>query len=448
MNQNFDPEANQSVESQIFVTTPQARSALASTKKVRWGIAVCFSVPLLIAMGFLMKARTSEKILDQEDHLESRIAQAEKLGYSMNPSSFKFEAVPDGQNAAILLDKYFVKKDPAFQEARKEVAQGTMADLKPMTPRIRELIARAKEFTNRPKFQLASIRRFKEKITVDDLTASVDFPCYAALKEAAKVLRYDAVYQARQGNANAAIESLLQMRKIADLMKDEPSLIEMLVNVAIQSIADRTAEEIAYHLRSDAKVLDRIAKIVAKPMPLPNMDDIQKFEYFISTRLYMLEGLPKEVIYRSSLAIVVDFFIKQDAVMKSEKDPVEAAKKIKLLAEEGQDASKVLKDTVSLVDSSYLFTPQRAASRRAMTAWYLEIERTSKGNYPPGHAPQEDPGFPGGKLIYKKTKDGFALYSTGPNKVDDKGPSRMQQDGSTTDDFGMSYPPRPPVKKQ
>jgi hypothetical protein len=102
---------------------------------------------------------------------------------------------------------------------------------------------------------------------------------------------------------------------------------------------------------------------------------------------------------------------------------------------------------------SALSAEQRGVAQRDMAEMALALAayRAAEGKYPPNLqllVPRQLPKLPQdpwgtSAYRYQSTDDGFLLYSLGPNRQDDGGRTRWDEDAADADDIVLRMPKKP-----
>lgn len=451
----FEPTVGAAGETRIYAEPVPEVSSTRQVGRFRtnFGIVGLIGLPLLVVCMLLAQTRSMADVITEDDSLDARLKLAKEKGFSLDPRPFYLTGIKEADNAYVPLKKYFVDSDKKIAEVSLEISNPKLMDVSPMTDDIKALVAHAKEVAARPRFSPESMATTPMSDQPTELMLKVDFPNHAALKFAAKTLSYDARYQAKHGNHSRAIESLIGVRKLAVLLNDDPSLIGMMVGVAIQAIAEQLAADLAFEMRGDSASINELIEIVKSEMPIRDFGKLLRYEYARGSTAMHDENqsvveVPKTVVRRSALSIHTEYYLEQAKILAEETDSVVAQARIAKLTENmAPKLSSALGYDIKADLSMSLVIPLRARVRQAITIWAIEIERDYKGNWPKS-LPSKVDNVLGGRLIYQKTENGFRVYSTGLNKRDEGGIPINEKDGYlTTDDIWLNHPPGSNLKR-
>lgn len=463
MQQAFEEPQRQRTSTE-FSSEVTGKAISTESGSVNKKLLAVFSIPLLLVFAGLAYAKKYVDILDESDNLEKQVAIAKKAGFPFSASELEPKNFNEADNSYNIMKKNFMdEKNPVPKNALTDLTYFDQINQPTLDPGTKELILRAKE--------VAKFTRFNAHRDLDQ-GFNVLYPEFAHFKSVAKALAYDAVFQAKHGNHEAAIESLRQSLNLPRQLNDEKVIIGMLVNVACQSIIYRAFGDVAHELNDDPPALDQLSKLLEEEIPVPAFRDSMNAEFYgvlcfmrnFSSMNSILQsysseygedlspepeppklvrgGLPKSAIARGLLSKVIERYVQFQEIIATEKDPLVAGQKMDaLMISSDRKLSELLVEILSPVYAQAMAATFKPNSSRGIAQFALDIERKYKGKYPESLLPRKDPGF-GGQLIYRPYEDGFIIYSTGPDKIDQGGPNTYKKHDSEgpNDDFAFRYP--------
>ncbi|HEV2694721.1 MAG TPA: hypothetical protein VG347_17630 [Verrucomicrobiae bacterium] len=372
--------------------------------------------------------------------------------------------------------------------------KGTLSNLKLWQEHYRELAAKTNEFAvpSQPGSPAADVLlalgkydatveeiraasqlpecRFPLNYDADD-PAEIYLPHLAALKRSALLLRLRAVAELENGESDKACADVLLLLRLSAYVQREPTLIGMLVRIAMTDIAAQPIYEgLAAHRWTDAQ-------LVAMEAELAKIDFLADFNFSMRCERAFAGGII-DYISRKDRVKRYDMLTSYQSFDEAGKAPESDIRKKFLRAEiflMPQGWFELNKLTIARMHETWLLhitdpekhqvMPQMVTSRQwqptntlfnifarelipelpnsakkaargqmttdlARTALALERYRLAQGEYPEtldGLAPQFIAQVPhdvigGGPLKYRRTKDGrFVLYSISWNERDDGG---------------------------
>ena len=412
--------------------------------------------------------------MDRESNaLTVTLAESKELGLPFVSADLK-RPVAESDNAALTLLPLFGKKFPSSHNQGRPFTRYAQAGA---NEKALSVLA-----TNK-----ASIDKVVEATSKKDWYVERDFdrsiivmyPEFASLKNAAKLLTQRAIVSAQKGDDKAALRDFRAARKLGQYSSQEPTLIGLLVAIAIDSIVLRCAENLATEFASDiTKTAELQAALDSSGYPLDATDALRGEVFMIVAFMRNYDQFGGEKMMKSM--IDPDFENLDDELSQKEFVPVTAgepknpqARAIlnaslsvwnRLFKEYGSYPLKPgwsalldqevqrLETSKSLSDryAAALFTVfsqaegafKKNAYRRDVTNALLAVLRYKQGT---GKLPKtlEDAGVNikdeyGKPVVYKVDGQSFQIYSLGANGVDDGGPTiNVSQDKR---DDGVVYP--------
>lgn len=395
--------------------------------------------------------------------LPSEIAAAKAEGIPLDPSDLK-RTVPDSENAALLYNEatqHNYRMHPGgppvqptpdeVNKARVEVAKNaaTLKDLE--TAALRPHLYYSRDYS---------------------IGGMLSFPELSQLKQFANLLGTRARLRALDGDYRGATEDAMRIKRIAEQLSEEPTLIASLVAVAIDSIAYRTISEIVTETKANSSLVRQLQSALASKqasveelltamrgesvMAVASLRYIDKsdFKRMAGGDPQSVDLIPRDVdiqLVRSAYnARLLEAQRQIFSIVKGQKVDQAMGRALDLVAESwnGKDASynfnKVFFPVYGTMADAILKDRGRLASLQAM----LEILLTPQDSASISGvlAKRTDP-YTKLPLKYRKTERGFMVYSLGPNGADDGGRIASSEG---RDDIGFAYPvvrTTPPPKK-
>jgi hypothetical protein len=440
-----------------------------------------FFLPLLAVLAWYGYSHfAAEKSLDE---ILAQINQSDP-GWRLEDIEANREVIPEKENSALVV-----------QEVRERLLGGwedqaltlTLQDLAPekqlndrQTQKIEEMLKKIQEPLALAR-RLADMPRGRTPIHYSDDGISTLLPNTQNARSAANLLRFDALLRSQKKDANGALDSVRGILNAARSVGDEPTLISVLVRIAIRNMAMAELEralaqgEPSEHsmqvfqdlledeekvpllligLRGERGILDRFFESIQNGKTNTNAKMVRGF----------WGGSPEVIFMGGSLKG------QRAALLEIMTEEVEAAN----LPVEQQEAEFLrIEQTVHQkplvirlilpggfrIEQSYWRS--QAQLRTAIVALAVERFRRELGRWPksiaelvPGKLKQIyiDP-YDGKPLRYRRNKDGVVIYSVGPDKVDDGGTLNRSNTGTPGPDIGIQLwdpdkrrQPAPPPK--
>ncbi len=124
---------------------------------------------------------------------------------------------------------------------------------------------------------------------------SLVYPEFALSKSWVKLLCLDARCRSRSGDADGAIQRLEAARKLGALTSQDPTLISLLVGVAVEAITLRAAGPVASDLAEDPSALKALQKMLKQTEWSPNFARTFRVEAYVE--LATMRNLSAKDIY-------------------------------------------------------------------------------------------------------------------------------------------------------
>ena len=386
---------------------------------------------------------TPAEPLSAKAWIDKEIARIKARGEPVTMADLAGNPIPDSENAALIyarifdqLEKYSGskdagvigrfgspeerKKDPKlWQEARSAVARHS------------GMLALVEEAVAKPKCKFPIQWEKGMEAT---------FPHYAKLRNLARLLRANAILQAKDGRMSDAVRSIDMGFRLADSIKGEHTLIGLLVRIAIMNMADRSFREVASCGSIDEKpakqLFDTLAKIDLKLGHVKALQGERAMGTWVFDQLRQgrdvlgVGGVP----FPAALDREEQFYLKQMVKhIDAAHLPYRVIKSRPMWEEfdaEIPEYALVSRILIPVSTRAHLIC-DKARANLALTQVSLAAEayRDRFGSYPPilddlktklGWKLPQDP-FSGKDLGYRLDGKGFTLYSIGPDLKDDRG---------------------------
>jgi hypothetical protein len=203
--------------------------------------------------------------------MDGDVAKLRANGFPTEPADLVLKIKPE-ENAAPLYAKIMrdTDKDPSFSRAISDVEAGMSVRATPEKKRAAQVAYQ----TLRP--YLAAIERAADRPRCEfdhDYAQgfNVLFPEFAKLKSYAKLLSFEALKQSEQGDWRGALRSIERAQRVGRHAAESPTLIGMLVGIALEAIASRSFEEVINDHRSNPEFLLAARRTLDRFGPLPSM---------------------------------------------------------------------------------------------------------------------------------------------------------------------------------
>lgn len=387
--------------------------------------------------------------------LRNKIAELKAKGRPMSIAEIVPSLVPDEENAALLYNKVFVLM--GLPEIKNALA--VIKDLKSYS--------NISQWTDEQRIGIPKLINSRDMQYVYELLEqgskkskcnfnpnyedgpNVLLPHLNSMREAMRLLCIKAIVEAKSGNMEKAFDTLLIGLKISNHLKDEPLLISQLVRIACDGILVECIEGISNSrsipIEKSKLIMDELT-VHKDNEPFVKCMDGERIIFGMWTFERILRGKPqdlKEIIDMTSpssvpLAVIGTFLVnpifKKDfacylTLITKAQDSLYYNK-----VKEGDE----LIPKYCIITNIFLPAVGRVQENIVRHQAYIDICRTGlalkiykakNGNYPEkleSLAPEfleevsVDP-FSSEDLIYKKSANGFILYSVGPNMKDDGG---------------------------
>jgi len=411
--------------------------------------------------------------------LHNKIAELKVQGRPMTIAEIVPPPVPDEENAAILYNKAFElmkqKETSEMIETIKNVK--SFSDISQWTDKQREEIPKLVNSRDAQDiYQLLEEGSRKPKCNFNPeyekgFEMLILLPHLSTMRDAVELLCIKTLLEAEAGNLEEAIDTLLIGLRFSNHLKDEQTLISQLVRITCDQLLIECIKGISYsrvipegqaaliiNELSTHKDVEPFVKCTdmervglgtwaferilrAKPRELKGVIFIN---YSPHTPLIFIVALLGKPIFKKDFVCYLTFL---SGIRDSYNVPYyELAKQVKNKTR-GEDIPKYC-----IFTRAVLPTLNRARENVAKyhadidvcrTSLALKIYKAKNGAYPKtlsffSELPI-DP-FNGKELIYKKSGNGFILYSVGPNMKDDNGiPKAKEYNDPAYNDYDIVW---------
>jgi hypothetical protein len=443
----------------------------------RW-VWTAVAVPLCIAVaffGFRQKFLRSVPLYYQvAGTLPSEIKAAKQEGLPMTPADLvRPVAVPDARNGALLYAQIATMKDeptdePWFIAVMKDKA--TDADREAT----RRLLAKAA-----PQLHLVAQAAMLPDCDFHrnwSLGPSLLLPEFAPMRQTARLLALQAMLQSEAGQPEAALDTIRVGAHMARMVGKEPTVISLLVSIAIEAIMDRVFQRVVERYADRPDILRLAAQTEQKFGPTPDVRNALRGEVvmcrtmvgmlrkdedlsFINANLRVpLTGAPSSVVADTYEAHSLAFWRRVfAAVNRTPGDPMATYIAFKAV-DDAQDAMEAGSDRKpkptyewsELLCPFYAGAAEKVVRNEAQrslrrTLFALLSYRQREGHFPATLALLSPPApadpYIHQPLHYRRTAKGFLLYSVGSNLIDDGGNAKPAKKGELPPDIVTAFPP-------
>ncbi len=289
-------------------------------------------------------------------------------------------------------------------------------------------------------------------------------------RNVARLLRLDAILRVHDGDGDAAIDSCRALLNVGRSLGDEPLAITQLVRIAIETLAVRSVEHVLAEGEPSDEALAAIQALLEAEESEPLLRIAARGERATLNELYVRlvsgevtsKGVPPIVqwLYGEAMATHAWGTILEemetavavaDAPLSQQQAMIDSwGQGLSARSSEGtlQRFDRLLLPAMSHMVSSYVTS--RARLRTAVVAVAAERYRRKQGRWPesaeqltpwplsrvPGDPHTDEP------LIWLRSGGGLAIYSTGPNLIDDE--AALEQDPPAPPDPAKGSQPSKP----
>jgi len=399
-----------------------------------------------------------------EKQIEREFARIRAQGEAVTLEEAAPAEIPDAENAALIYEQAFsVYYKPGRDE---EVKLGQIAG-KDLTTWTEEDITAIREYVEKNEdslhliFEAASFKKCRFDIDYRDSYA-VRLPHLSKMRNCGRLLARDALYKAKEGKINEAVESCRACLRTGKALLDEPFYISQLVRFGTYEIMLLALEKILSENDASPEVLKILLEELdieesrqgyAKGLQGERCFQIDRFEEVIKDPgslpqiMHSWTGArsqppPGRKAYGIILSLGRPLFRRDEIFALSAMQRMIDLAKLPYHQAKA-DLAKIDQDILNApfyrIITRFFFPALLSGHRQearneariglAQLALALKIYKAGKGEYPdalaelvPDILPQlpQDP-FTGKDFIYKKEGKGFLIYSLGENTKDEGG---------------------------
>jgi hypothetical protein len=447
----------------------------ANAKSKRLTIFIALTLILLAAggMGWIWKRIHLIKNVANTLPVELRAARQEGLALRA-ADLVRVPPVPEARNAARLYRQIFMALDASpFSEADKNsltaVARGraTGADRQ----RVRALLAKFA-----PQLRLAEQAAALPDCSFErqwQLGYDMKWPEYAKARNLARLLAAQAELQSEAGHPEQALCAVAVGAHIGRHIGQDPIIIAMLVQIAIESILHRPFVNVVKAYADRPDVLQMAAQTDQAFGEAPDLRHALRGEVVCScivmdtmrAQLNLASARSRGASVARTVASVertaVDaqeacslaYWRRVYARLKQAQGDLKA--EYQVMKEEGEaeetreDRGDKTHQLISMIAPTFGDTTRKvlhneAERRLRRTLLALLASRQRAGQFPPSLSALTPPAppdvFTGRPLLYRPTQKGFLLYSVGENFKDDGGQAEPKHKGDRATDIVIAYP--------
>ncbi|HLO98108.1 MAG TPA: hypothetical protein VK171_05910 [Fimbriimonas sp.] len=428
-----------------------------------------FAIPFCLIGYLLFRLIPLLGVLQEADKLSARIERAKAVGFVLSADELQPKGVSDADNGYITLTTAFGFTDKFATPKIRQLDYFTGFEAKVLPKEVVEEIAKAKLVAAKTKYDAK--RDY-------DLGYEMLFPDMSALKYVVKLLCYDALHQARKGDAARAIESLQHAKNVLGLIKQDQSMVAGLVTFSCAGTLFRNASWVAYDLRDNTTACKQIREFIQSTEPsfpfLTSMkaefysglalarnytgfedsmkilggkiEDEEAIEESQKGRNLVREGMPQSAVASGLFSALVDHQLKvYDLATNKDLRPYEFLRALEELESNIEMSFRTAwVNSAGFGISTQVGGDLRTRSYQDLAAWAAQIMETYGSKFPVALPPRDQSIYPG-KLSYSKTQKGFVVYSWGEDGKDGGAPTFTPEGKANFngDDFGLSFPMPP-----
>ena len=406
--------------------------------------------------------------------LPSEIKAAQQEGLPMMPVDLARPiAVPDTRNGALLYAQIAsVNVEPKIDDCLIAVAHGkaTNSDRE----EVRRLLAKAA-----PQLHLVAQAALLPDCDFHrnwSLGPTLRFPEFAPMRQTARLLAAQAMLQSEAGHPEAALDTIRVGAHMARQVGREPTVIALLVRIAIEAIMDRVFQQVIERYADRPDILRLAAQTEQAFGPTPDTRNalrgevvmcrimagmVRKDESLSSINVNLrvpITGAPNTVVADAYEARSLAFWRRVfAAVSRTPDDPMATYLAFKAVndAEDAMETdsdgkpkptyelSAILCPYFSAAAEKVVRNEAQRSLRRTLIA--LLSYRQREGHFPPtlsllSPSAPSDP-YIHQPLHYRRTENGFLLYSVSSNLIDDGGNAKPAKKGELPPDIVTVFPP-------
>lgn len=459
---------------QPYIVGPPTARPNARRKPRRWLWLLVLVPVLIVGLGFLafaMLAARFSRYAALADALPAEMAAARRDGLPLGPADLRPNPpVPPSQNAAPLYRQITsLVKARAREEgdAYSNYLKGPRDSA--TTSRVKVLLAEWAEPLRLS--ELAAKRPHCDFKRPWEQGPAVMFPEFAAMRGVARALAARAIIENAEGHPLQALETVRTIACISRHAGEDPIVIGMLVQIALQSIGERPFDEVVCTHLDDPAVATKARSVLREFDPPADLEYSLRGEVVVCrVSMGIVRNQPNELerfvgykppnggIRREMTdaweANMLRYWRRAfSALRETEHDGLARSRRLKALGAEweshekepGYEMSAILMPIYANAQDKALGEAARKNLREGLLRiadFHRRFHRFPTASESVPLLPQ-DP-FANAPMKYRPTSDGFALYSIGENLRDDGGNDRPAKKGDPAPDIVIRVPITPP----
>lgn len=428
-------------------------------------LASIFAIPITLVWAGFQQVRPLVSIFDEAELLESRLSHAKAAGFLFQESDFRSKPIATSQDAYYVIEKG--SKDKALKYDQWKTINGfTNLD----SPTVDTLSSKQIEFAH-----AVADRPQLDPRTDLYLNAPGTVACAPILKRVVFALTYEALHSARHGKQDRAVNSLRLAFKVVQHFRVENDNFNTSHAHGAQQRLYSSIVSVAHELRGNKMYLRELEEMLEiEPVTqdlfaelrlelfriCAAIDDFQGYEQFASSMIFVTgsdgcyteaELNPKDDPFRRQPAQrpmfkeglkskAVATYLEFANILKREESLKMAGRKMDAIDESLRTGlfGDYLEFLVLHGREQYYALSRKPSLYRILAKWGVTIATEFGGVYP-SELPSRRDDLLGGELRYQKVGKGFAVYSTGPDAVDNGGPwlENGKSNYEKGDDFGL-----------
>jgi len=430
-------------------------------------VLIAFILPGAIWFGLRLKKIQSFEPVAKRLPVELEAARRE--GLPLAPGDMRpAQRIPQAQNAAPLyrqLDAALGARSRAVKDEESKVVVLARSHKASDKQQARAIITRrGKEISLA---EQAAIRPYCRFDRPWELGPEVLLPEYASMREIARLLCARAILEGDSGNPRAAMQTISTGSKVGRHAGEDPIMIGLLVNIAIYAIMDSAFQDVILAHRNNPQIIALASRVASYP-PLPDLEHSFGGEVVMcrvavsmvrqnptaSERLLRLlgrrTGRTRAIMSDAWETRMLEYWRACFRGIRSNRgDPIGQANALRVLGEDLAPREKeptyelaaILMPVFSQAALKLAAGQEQQRLRKTLIELVKFKQKTER--WPDSLSqlpvPPETDIFTNKLPIYRKTLDGFILYSVAENFKDDGGQAKRDQKTGAFD-LVIQYP--------
>jgi hypothetical protein len=430
---------------------------------------------VIVGVGSLYLFKPNADLEAVAQDLPRVVAESERLGMPLTSQGLMPPSPAESDNAAQDIQKLVAldQTDPDFGR-----------NLRQLSAAINEKTTPSADVFKPFAQQLAVLEVATQKREVDfhrdwDMAAMLDLPELGEIRSGVRILAARAEFRAKNGDVEGALADVTRMGTLSDFVGQEPAFVDMLVQAGLETIRASTMRRIAIAWRTSAANLARLQTFARGPAyscdllrvvhaeafmavaMMRNLKEMGGMDYLMGTsagdsgnkvrkpdaKRLKRSGLPEGPLERANLCValkqwnkIADFIRRGPPKPKDLKDLLDqSAADLRIdKSRSAQWARSASLNGAAFMDF-YMPEAQRQMSLAFITCMLIHAQT---GKFPPTLPGAFADPYSEGVLQYLPTKEGFKVWSIGPDLVDQHGERRLKSGGRA--DLVTEYP-IPPI---